>query len=550
MSEEDLITAEEHKISDLSFWKDLVRDLRRDYKEFKLTSKDLETQLEQMLMDANDDADRANADLNSKIEEFTTLKRAHEKIQYDFKKLKDKYNSEVKDVEQEADKIKQEYSDLKAKNKGLNDEKITLEVENEELERKNQGLQGAVEDLEEKIDSLLEEIALTQSEKDDTIDVLKNQNEKLNTQIEEMEIDLEYKEKRIKKYKFLQILHDYPTSASEILDKAAKEVKVPERSSHILPSSTRNNTGGEFSLFAAHKPSRKSDAFFMPQKTSFYQFATEEKEDKSGYSSDDEKEGGKIDLFGDEIGRDMRRVPKKNNRKQSIDVCGHTPEKKSDLYHEEKSEEDKLNKSVRHSSYDLMATRNDKRMSEMMEKFERLNDSKNLTPKKEETVNRETMMNIGKPDTPELPKPEGEEKKESPRKVPMLDLNSKPMNSLLTGDSTMNQGGDENEDQPTVRKIERVNKTPDMENRFMSFGGLLNKPETNKSQVKKTLTDIEALLEYDGDDMDGLAMANSKDALRVLDNIEEMIDSRINMICENDYNIDGYGDNNISLTVV
>ncbi len=111
---------------------------------------------------------------------------------------------------------------------------------------------------------------------------------------------------------------------------------------------------------------------------------------------------------------------------------------------------------------------------------------------------------------------------------------------------------EDEEDHPTVRKIEdrfeNINKTPDMENRFMSFGGNLNKPPMSTPKLNKNLTDVEALLEYDGDDMDVLAMANSKDALRVLDNIEEMIDNRINGICETDYNMDTYGDNLIGLT--
>ncbi len=198
-----------------------------------------------------------------------------------------------------------------------------------------------------------------------------------------------------------------------------------------------------------------------------------------------------------------------------------------------------------------MATKSNTRMFEMMEKFERLNDS-GQTPEKDQVQNRETVMNCAKPDTPELPKPHEESDKKSLQRVPSLVLDSKPINSFLTGDSTVKNLKEDEEDHPTVRKIEdrfeNINKTPDMENRFMSFGGNLNKPPMSTPKLNKNLTDVEALLEYDGDDMDVLAMANSKDALRVLDNIEEMIDNRINGICETDYNMDTYGDNLIGLT--
>mmetsp|Transcript_33305 Transcript_33305/g.32755 ORF Transcript_33305/g.32755 Transcript_33305/m.32755 type:complete len:85 (+) Transcript_33305:582-836(+) len=84
----------------------------------------------------------------------------------------------------------------------------------------------------------------------------------------------------------------------------------------------------------------------------------------------------------------------------------------------------------------------------------------------------------------------------------------------------------------------------------MSFGGNKNKPPIGTPKLNKNLTDIEALLEYEGDDMDALAMDNSKDVLRVLENIDEMIDSRINLLYDTDYNIEGYGDNLVSLACV
>jgi hypothetical protein len=95
----------------------------------------------------------------------------------------------------------------------------------------------------------------------------------LNQQLEEVEMDLEYKDKQIKKFKFLQILHDYPTSASEILDKATNQNKMPERSSTLLPGSTKNVTSEDFGFFNQARPRdhRKSDAMFShkPSLSSF-----------------------------------------------------------------------------------------------------------------------------------------------------------------------------------------------------------------------------------------------------------------------------------------
>lgn len=85
MSELNMITADENLISDLSFWKALVNDLRRDYKELQVTSKEIETQLEQMLDDATDEAERAQSDLNDIKDENRKISKAHEKALYDLK---------------------------------------------------------------------------------------------------------------------------------------------------------------------------------------------------------------------------------------------------------------------------------------------------------------------------------------------------------------------------------------------------------------------------------------------------------------------------------
>jgi hypothetical protein len=78
---------------------------------------------------------------------------------------------------------------------------------------------------------------------------LNEQIDKLNQQLEEVTLDLEYKEKQIKKYKFLHMLHDYPTSASEILSKATIQNRVPERSSTIIPSRSKNGNSDDFGFF-------------------------------------------------------------------------------------------------------------------------------------------------------------------------------------------------------------------------------------------------------------------------------------------------------------
>ena len=74
-------------------------------------------------------------------------------------------------------------------------------------------------------------------------------------------MDIEVKEKQIKKYKFLQILHDYGTTADEILDKAANPKRNFGRGSTILPQNSngrrdlmhyKNQSSGEFPFFKSN----------------------------------------------------------------------------------------------------------------------------------------------------------------------------------------------------------------------------------------------------------------------------------------------------------
>lgn len=175
----DGLTAEELAITNISQWHEIVINLRKEYKEFQITSKEFETQLEQMLDDTQEEAERAQRDLNLTKEDNDKLTKANEKLLNEYKKLKEKYNTEVLETEQESAKIKEKYKDM-------NERLVTLEIDNEDLERRNQAFESAIENCEEKIDSLLEELALTQSERDDIEACLSEQIEKLNQQLEEL----------------------------------------------------------------------------------------------------------------------------------------------------------------------------------------------------------------------------------------------------------------------------------------------------------------------------------------------------------------------------
>ena len=83
------------------------------------------------------------------------------------------------------------------------------------------------------------------------------------------------------------------------------------------------------------------------------------------------------------------------------------------------------------------------------------------------------------------------------------------------------------------------------DSKYVSFGEKAHaKPSKNIAKVTKNLSDIEALLEYEGDDIDQLAMSNSKDALRIMDNIDDMIEARLNMLTqEESYQGENFNDN-------
>ena len=125
--------------------------------------------------------------------------------------------------------------------------------------------------------------------------------------------------------------------------------------------------------------------------------------------------------------------------------------------------------------------------------------------------------------------------------VPLVDQDQKSTNDFNFGaDFTFKHlKNNENESKNQESK--------DVESRYMSFGSKPLKPPVN-FKVRENQIDIEDLLEYDGEDIDQLAMFNSKDALRVMDNIEDMLDARINQLMESDSCADEFGENFTGLT--
>ena len=253
---------------------------------------------------------------------------------------------------------KDELEKLKQKYKDLNEKFVSLEIDNEEFERRNQAYESAIENWEEKIDSLLEEIALTQSERDDTKAWLSEQIEKLNQQLEELQMDIQYKDKQIKKYKFLHILHDYPTSANEILNKATHPNKTLGRNSTILPNSARNRSSEDFAFFNKNKPydHRKSDFMIGPLKPSLSILANQMEFQGSKQTQKDD-----LNLllspgnpFQKEINECEARV-----RRKSTDLWELSKVKKADLFNENNHPEIlKKSKAERGNSADLLPVTN------------------------------------------------------------------------------------------------------------------------------------------------------------------------------------------------
>jgi hypothetical protein len=60
-------------------------------------------------------------------------------------KLKEKYNIEVREVEQEGDKNKEEFEKLKLKYKDTREKLVSFEIDNEDSERRNQAYESAIE---------------------------------------------------------------------------------------------------------------------------------------------------------------------------------------------------------------------------------------------------------------------------------------------------------------------------------------------------------------------------------------------------------------------
>ena len=366
--------------------------------------------------------------------------------------------------------------------------------------------------------------------------------------------------KQNKKYKFLQILHDYPTSATEILNKAALENKAPERSSTVLPSSTKNRSDDDFSFFKRNREARRSDAMFMPQKTSISTLLNDsEKAQKYNHKSSfhnlgesrgpfEKADNHKINLFGDEFKKLVEKNEKERKRSDSTDICRAATCRKTELYH---------NTSpvlMRSKSTEILISKHPKESYELSPNY-----MMDLKPSLDDELlqnrnNRDTVIQVHHPESVNnIPYKNEENGDKSHHKITPLDLNLKSSPVKMTESDTCKHikpkiANEENEPQLTVRKNEEkeedFTRDSELESRYISFGG--SKPTTKppfNSKVSKNLSDIEALLEYEGDDIDQLAMVNSKDALRIMDNIEEMIDGRINSLLDNDHNMEGMGEN-------
>ena len=463
--------------TDIDNWKQKYEDVKalydtklQEYDDLKKFSEEYEVQTEQLLEDAQEEADRANKELLEFKQENDKLNR----IRKDYLNIKEKYHSEVREVEAENET-------LNAKLKDITKKFNIMEMETEDLERRNQAFESAIENWEEKIDSLLEEIALTQSERDDTKAIFTEQIEKLNQQLEEMQMELDVKDKQIKKYKFLQILHDYGTTADEILDKAANPARVPGRGSTVLPNNSRNKDYWVLS--------NQSDT----------------KLNLTGKYSDI------ADIINDS---------KQRERRNSIDFMNLS---------ESKNRGGLINKL-------------DKRSQEMM-KLNRRSSVEILSPTKaNQSANSRSENNSRSRNTDEK-QPNMQNQRSNPF-TPAIDLNlqeqsprsntsfTKQLSKMSQNDSFIDiSKSNTSSIQPSHQPASIPQSNPN--NKYVSFGTKAQmKNQNSQFVINNSFADVDALLEYEGHDLDSLAMDNSKDALRVIQGLEDLIDSRINFLMD------------------
>ena len=322
---------------------------------------------------------------------------------------------------------------------------------------------------------------MTQSERDDTKAIFTEQIEKLNQQLEEMQMELDVKDKQIKKYKFLQILHDYGTTADEILDKAANPARVPGRGSTVLPNNSRNKDYWVLS--------NQSDT----------------KLNLTGKYSDI------ADIINDS---------KQRERRNSIDFMNLS---------ESKNRGGLINKL-------------DKRSQEMM-KLNRRSSVEILSPTKvNQSANSRSENNSRSRNTDEK-QPNMQNQRSNPF-TPAIDLNlqepsprsntsfTKQLSKMSQNDSFIDiSKSNTSSIQPSHQPASIPQSNPN--NKYVSFGTKTQmKNQNSQFVINNSFADVDALLEYEGHDLDSLAMDNSKDALRVIQGLEDLIDSRINFLMD------------------
>ena len=119
---------------------------------------------------------------------------------------------------------------------------VNLEMENENFENSLRMSESIIMDLEQKLDTSLEEVALLQSELEEIKNHSQEQIERLKQQVEETNLELQIKEREMKKMKFMQLIKEKPAT-----------IESYSHSISLLPhpQTTRNqqNTNKPFARF-------------------------------------------------------------------------------------------------------------------------------------------------------------------------------------------------------------------------------------------------------------------------------------------------------------
>lgn len=166
-------------------------------------------------------------------------------------------------------------------------------------------------------------------------------------------MDIQYKDKQIKKFKFLHILHDYPTSAGEILNRAANsKMKTLARGSTALPNSARNKSSEEFAFFNRGKADhRKSDFMVGSLKPSLSILANDSRFQSKNLKAVDDITAllSPGNPFQKEITESEARA-----RRKSTDLCYLNSVKRNNLFHDVAPDSGKKAKGDRNNSADLL----------------------------------------------------------------------------------------------------------------------------------------------------------------------------------------------------